>query len=144
MRDYIVNIAANSRNSQMYSVIMIVSDPQVMRMMVKLNGGHKIKAICDPNMVKWSVSQMRAFVDAQLPQWPLDSRTSLANLCAPSFSPGVLWDVVKSINSVGARDFTEIDPTTMVVIEAIIAEKASHWAEFDREFMDFPFLNAAL
>ena len=135
MRDYIVNIAANSR--KMHSVIMIVLDPQVMRMMVELNGGQKIKAMCDPNMVKWSVSQMRAFVDAQLPQWPLDSRTSLVNLCSPSFSPGVLWDVVKRINSVGARDFTEIDPTTMVFIEAIVAKTASQWAEFD--FMDFPF-----
>ena len=43
------------------------------------------------------------------------------------------------INSVGALDFTDIDPTAMAFIEAIVAATLSQWAEFDREFLNFPF-----
>jgi hypothetical protein len=94
--EYIVELATNSRNSKCYSVVICVSNPDVMLRMLKLNNMEKIKDICHPKFLQWTARETRQYIDEVFLQWSNSDKEKLANACQNSNSPGVLHSAHKT------------------------------------------------
>jgi hypothetical protein len=94
--DYVVELATDSHNSKVYSVIICVSDPNVMLKFLSLNGGEKIKDICVPVEVRWGKVHAREYISKKFLDWTVDDQESLIEACEKSYSPGVLMQTYNS------------------------------------------------
>ena len=63
MGDYIVKLAADSRNSKMFSLLASVNDSSVMHKILSLNQGEKIRDVCKPECIQWNKDKAEVFID---------------------------------------------------------------------------------
>lgn len=94
--EYVVELATDSRNSKCYSVIICVSNPEVMIKLLRLNNMEKIKEICHPKYLQWTSLQTKQFIHEVFKSWTYDEKQQLAEACHKSNSPGVLHEAHKT------------------------------------------------
>lgn len=80
IESYIKELAVDSVNSSKFKVILVVSDPVVMRRILLLNDREKIEDIMDPSFLKWTYAQIDLYIE-RLPSKKL-KRTAASN-CRP-------------------------------------------------------------
>lgn len=133
MSQYIVQLATDSRNTKKYSVIICVSNPEVYRRILNLNGGQKIKSLSDnPATMKWSQDQMTEYILWKYPSWTAQGRIDLLTLFSPASSPGALWDAMHKIEEdPRVTDFVDISEATKSKIGQIVTTNKLAWDAFE-------------
>jgi hypothetical protein len=130
MQSYIVELAANSRNTKAYSIIICVSFPDVFRAMLKFNNGEKIRRLCPPQTAMWSRDQMKDFIDSKYQRWSENDRISLLDLFAMARSPGPIWSAAQFSLEGDIHDFDSIPQSVLEEIKQSVDEQAKLWDAF--------------
>jgi hypothetical protein len=94
-KEYIRDLATDSRNSKKYSVIISVSNYQTMFDLLSINGGEKVKDICHPNFIQWTDTEVAHYINKMFNDWTDNNKHRLIESCESARSPGVLFDVYK-------------------------------------------------
>ena len=132
-RSYIRGLATDSRNSRKSSVIMCVSNYDVYKEILWLNGGEKISAVFpDPLSLQWSEAQITLFVSKTLGFWTPEDQKTLVTLCLSSRSPGIISDVVATITEQRLSSFGSIDKEIIANIDTRVNKMANDWSSFAR------------
>lgn len=131
MEQYLVDLATDSRKSRSFHVIICVSNSDVFAdMVMKYNGGQKIKQLCLPSVLKWSQEQIKRYISVSLPNWPPKDRVMFAELFCNVESPGPAWDAVQIIDLDGIRRYEDLDEGLLAEIRVSVATLAKSWGEF--------------
>jgi hypothetical protein len=132
-KEYILNLATDSRNSKKYSVIISVSNPETMIDLLKINGGEKVKDICHPNYIKWTSTEVSQYINEMFKDWTNEEKRSLIESCRLSYSPGVLFDAYKMKQS---RRYSVDDVVKFA--ENLDMNKSKKWEEFNAILKNYP------
>jgi hypothetical protein len=126
MQSYIVELATDSRNSGLYSVILSVSNSEVYAKILDLHSGAKIRAMLDdPSVMKWNKGQMKEYIFQSLIDWSTNDKNKLLELYFKAQSPAVLRNAVTRIKRKGYKSFSDIDQENLSAISKDVRSKAS-------------------
>lgn len=134
VQQFIVDLATESRNLKCFSLIICVSNPQVMLKLLKLNEMEKIKDVCDPRYLRWTTRETEHYIDEAFIGWSDFDKRLLVDACEKSKSPGVLFDAHE-------QDLSRIYSHTEIIEFTKNLDNIKHekWLEFEKVLQDYPF-----
>lgn len=132
IESYMKELAVDSVNSSKFKVIVVVSDPEVMKKILLLNDREKIEDVMNPVLLKWNYTQINFFIEDNFEDWSAADQAVLADAAMISFSPGGLRRAIRSKAIYG--DLTPISPAqTIDEVKAYSRIKLQSWQRFERE-----------
>ncbi len=132
-KEYILDLATDSRNSKKYSVIISVSNPKTMIDLLKINGGEKVKDVCHPKYIKWTRTEVTQYINEMFYDWTDEEKRNLIESCKLSCSPGVLFDAYK-IKQSGRYSVNDV----VNFAKNLDVNKSKKWDEFDTILKNYP------
>lgn len=100
IEELLVQLATQSRNSRAFHVILVISNPEVMKIVLTLNGGEKIYSAVKTQRLKWSYSRLLALARCLLPHWADDDRSELVGKLTTSGCCGLLSKYPKNLRNI--------------------------------------------
>lgn len=143
MKSYLRQIATDSYNSKRYHVVVVVSNPQVMRAILRLNNSEKIQALCPPGVLQWDQQLLRQLIEERFGSWTVADKEMLLHASTNAQAPGVVSHVQNAVPT--ASDSSPVPRTTFVnMAENYSTAKQQMWEEFDQALYDILFGNYTL
>jgi hypothetical protein len=93
LKDMIVELATNSRNTQAYSVVICVSKLEVATSILSLNGHDKIRQAGSPQSFQWNEDMVTEFINRSptFSTWNSKEKAELAKLGSRAACPGFMF-----------------------------------------------------
>lgn len=111
LKQILVQLATQSRNSRKFHAVIIVSKPKLMEKIINLNGGEKIYAAISFSDFQWDKVMMANLAKSLLPAFNDDDIESFVTIFESSKTPGLLFsyaNTVKNYPSFGTKNHKEL------------------------------------
>jgi ABC-type cobalamin/Fe3+-siderophores transport system ATPase subunit len=136
MEDYIIKLAAESRNKRVFSLLVSVNDSSVMLKILHMNQGEKIKDVCKPECIQWTQAQASKFIENAFKELSLSEKNKVlraSNIYNEHFVPGMIWTASKDYHSGYKID------TVLENMKSIQISKKAEWGKYGDNLKDYRF-----
>lgn len=136
MEDYIIKLAAESRNKRVFSLLVSVNDSSVMLKILHMNQGEKIKDVCKPECIQWTQAQANKFIKNAFKELSPSEKNkvlSASNIDNEYFVPGMIWTASKDYHSGHKID------TVLENMKSIQISKKEEWGKYGENLKNYRF-----
>lgn len=127
LRSFITYLATNSRNFRQYRVLFLVSNPEVLEVILALNGGEKFALAIDPKEFKWDLDCCRQLMHNKLVNYREKADIERAvTLCAPASCAGVVYTTCEFMRNNVQEEVMKSK------IQKVVIERQVKWAAFEK------------
>lgn len=136
MKDYIIKLAAESRNKRVFSLLVSVNDSSVMLKILRMNQGEKIKDVCKPEYIQWTTYQADNFIIKAFEGLSLTEKNevlSASKIDDKYFVPGMIWTASKDYHS-GLKIATVLEN-----MKSIQSSKKEEWDKYGDNLKGYRF-----
>lgn len=140
MEEYLLDLTTESRNGKKYSLLLLLSKPVLIDKILRMNGGQKIKEVCDPNHFRLK-SKLSAknylYKMLEIGNVSEDNIEEIMEICGGYFSPGIAFELRRAIKN--RNETFPVEELKKYAFECAMQFK-SHWDEYKAVFRKKTFL----